>query len=183
MGRKNNKVDVDSRNVVYAATLMGASFFMRSVFYFGLSRLEELGAGELLLSMILPMLLELGFLILLRGVRLNVPNVYSSMGAVYCLLLLLQSFGHGSILRTILEIVIYLACAALLVLVGMKLMKNELAAIAFFAAALVRILFDLGPYIFKFRLIALLPEAAAISGLLALGLFLLERYPQRAAKS
>lgn len=163
------RMDFEGRPHFATAALMGGAFFLRAVYYFGFTRPEEAGAWNLLIFLILPMLLEAAFMVLLRGVKLNAPGVYGIMGAVYCLLLLLQSFQSGSIFRVLLAVLAYLICAVAFLAVMAGMLSKGVAVTALFATLGVRFLcFDLVGYIFSFRIIGFIREAAALCGILSL---------------
>ena len=98
-------MDPEGKYHVGTAALMGASFFLRAAYYFGFTRPESAGGWTLLVFLILPMLLEAAFMVMLRGVKLDLPGIYGIMGAAYCMLLILQSFQLGSVVRIILAII------------------------------------------------------------------------------
>lgn len=163
------RLDLDGSSAQITASLMGIAFFLRIAYYLGFTRPEALGVGNLLVFLILPMLLEGGLMVLLRGVRLNAPGLYGILGAVYCVLLIIQSFQYGSVLRTVLAVAAYLLCGGSTLCAVKGLLNKSLAAVLCFLTAVVRVVaFDLG-YLFALRIVSLLPEAAAVSGLLALG--------------
>lgn len=163
------RMDLDGKRHSATVSLMGVSFFLRTVYYFGFTRTEELGFGTLLVFLILPALLELAFMVMIRGIRLDAAAIYSMIGAAYCLVLLCQSFWYGNLIRTILAVPAYLLCGAALMLVIMGLLSRGIAVAVFWLVIAVRFLiFMMVPYIFKLHLIRMLPEAAALCGLLAL---------------
>lgn len=163
------RMDFESRQHFAAAALMGGAFFLRAVYYFGLIRPETVGAWNLTLFLVLPMLVEVAFMVLLRGVRLNAPGIYGILGTVYCLLLILQSFQSGNVLRIVLSIIGYLVCAASLLTATGGLLSRGMASTALFLTVTVRFLaFDLSGYIFSFRIVSFIQEAAALCGLLSL---------------
>lgn len=163
------RMDLDGEQHSATVSLMGVSFFLRIVYYCGFTRTETVGFGTLLMFLILPALFELAFVVMIRGIRLDVAAIYSMIGAAYCLLLLCQSFWYGDWPRTILAVPAYLLCGSALMLVIMGQLSREIAVAIFWLVIGVRFLvFVMVPYIFKLHLIALLPEAAALCGLLAL---------------
>jgi hypothetical protein len=164
------RMDFEGRPHFAAAALMGVAFFLRAVYYLGFSRPETVGVGNLCLFLILPMLLECAFMVLMRGIRYNAPGVYGILGAAYCLLLMLQSFQFGSMVRLILSVVAYFVCGAALVTVTGGLLSKGVAVTALFVTLSVRFLFfDLSGYVFSFRVIGFIQEAAALCGILSLG--------------
>jgi uncharacterized MnhB-related membrane protein len=165
------RMDFESRQHFAAPALMGVAFFLRAVYYFGFTRPETVGAWNLIIFLILPMLLEAAFMVLMRGMRYNAPGMYGILGAVYCLLLMLQSFQTGSVVRIILSVIAYLVCGAALVVVTGGLLSRGVAVTALFVTLAVRFLFfDLSGYVFSFRIVGFIREAAALCGILGLGL-------------
>lgn len=165
------RMDCDGKYHMGATALMGASFFLRAAYYFGFTRPETAGAWGLITFLILPMLMEAAFMVMIRGVKLDLPGIYGIMGAAYCLLLILQSFQVGGVLRIILAIIGYLICGAALVGVGWGLLSKSLGVTALLVTFGVRLLtFDLG-YLLNLRLIALIREAAGLCAILALAFF------------
>lgn len=165
----NYSMDFGGRSHFAAAAFMGGAFFLRAVYYFGFTRPETVGVWNLIIFLILPLLLEAAFMVMIRGLRLNMPGIYGIMGAVYCLLFLLQSFHSGSILRIVLAVIAYLACAAVVWGTGAGLLSKSLALAVLSVTLGVRFLvFDLSGYIFSLRIVAFILEAAALCGLIGL---------------
>ncbi len=54
-----------------AAAMMGVSFFLRMVYYFGLRNLRDVPTMEVVFSVVLPLLLGMAFLLTLKLFRLN----------------------------------------------------------------------------------------------------------------
>ncbi len=166
---KGYHMDFEGKWLGSAAVLMGMAFFLRVVYYFGFTQIQTVAISEMILLLILPLVLETGFIVLLRGVRLNAPLVLGILGAVYCGLLIAQSVLCGDILRMILGIIAYLLCGGLLVVVSLGLLSKGIAVLVCLATAVVRLMvFDLKPYFLELDLVAFLPEAAAICAIVAL---------------
>ncbi len=166
------QMNFDSNSHFAVAVLMGAAFFLRIAYYLGFSRPNEAGLWLVLTGLILPVLVEAAFMVLLRGVRLNAPGVYGILGMVYCGLLLLQTFQYADVVRTVLGILAYVICGGLLLGTVGGMLSKEIVVTATFLTIVVRFfVFDLGKYIFSLRLVAFMPEAASLCGLLALALF------------
>lgn len=164
------RMDFDGSKPYISSALMGIAFFLRTVYYLGFTRPEQLGFWSLLIFLILPMMLEAAFMVLLRGAQLNAPGIYGIFGAAYCFVLILQGFQYDSILRMLLAIGAYLLCGGALLAVVAGQLNKKLAAVVCFLTAAVRLLaFDFGYYILGLRLISFMPEAAAICAVMALG--------------
>lgn len=174
------RMDADGKFHMATTSLMGLSFFLRAAYYFGFTRPENAGFFELLMVLILPMLMEIGFMVMIRGLKLNLPGIYGIMGAVLCALLLMQSFIVGGILRIILAIIGYLACGAALVGVGWGLLSKSLGVTVLAVTFAVRLLaFDLR-YLFSLRLVAFMRETAGLCVILALAFFCAGLYEKTA---
>jgi len=94
--------------------LMGLSFFLRIVYYFGLVNLEDIGGGEVFGCLILPLIVCGTFIILFRALKWNAPGIYAILGAFLCILLLIWNFSSGDGLRIILSVPAYIASAIIL---------------------------------------------------------------------
>lgn len=139
------QMDFNSKWTSVCGALMGFSFFLRLIYYFGLTNIYDVGLIEILTTMILGTALCLGYLITLSVMRLNAPGVYGILGAVHCFLLILGIFSTGDGVRIALAVLWYgLAAAILLMTVGGYLPGRLLASLMFAIPALVRFfVFDL----------------------------------------
>lgn len=166
------RMDFEGPWLSVMTALLGCAFFLRAVYYFGVQGLSD-GLGTLLLMMSFPMILEASIIILLRGVRLNAPGLCGILMSLYCVLLIIQSFFYGDILRTILGVAGYLVCgvAVMALLLGWVRSCGLVFAVFMITAAIRFLLFDLKTYVLDLRLIAFLPEAAALCVLLAMAVF------------
>ena len=162
------QMDPDGKYHLGTTAMMGASLFLRAAYYFGFTRPENTGAFEMIMFLILPMVLELAFMVMIRGVKLNLPGVYGIMGAVFCMLLAIQGIMMGGVLRIILSILAYLVCGAAMVGVGWGLLSKSLGVTALILTFVVRLLaFDL-KLLTGLRLVAFMQEAAGLCVILAL---------------
>ena len=66
-----------------AAAWMGLSFFLRMVWYFGLMNFNDLAGGEIALRVVLPLLISVGFILMLKLKALGLPMVSGVMALVY----------------------------------------------------------------------------------------------------
>ena len=125
--------------------LMGLSFFLRIVYYFGLTSFADHSFGEVLFWMVLPLLACGAYIVVMSSMKLNAPGIYGILGAVMCGLLLIWSFSTGDALRTVLSVLVYLAAGAVLVLTSMGLLPGKLLSSILFAAPIAcRLLFYRG---------------------------------------
>ena len=170
--REEYHVDVESGGVFGCSALMGIALFLRVMYYFGFTRTETVGFGELLLWLILPLMLEVSFMVLLRGFELDAPGLFGILGTASCLLLVLQCIGYDSILRMIFGIIIYIVCGGIYLAVSAGFLRIELGKWLLFGTAAVRIALDVGPYVLQFHPVQLMIEAAGICVVLGLGCFM-----------
>ncbi len=126
-----------------AAILMGLSFFLRIVCFFGLRFLSDWTFFDVLFQIFLPLLLSGAYVVLIRAIRLNAPGLYGLIGAGLCILTFLWSFFSGSVLYIILCLVYY--CAAGVVLLGTSggYLPGKLLSSVLFAIPVVIRLFSL----------------------------------------
>lgn len=102
------QIDFGGKWILPAAICMGLSFFLRVVYYFGLTNIFSYNTGTIILQIILPLFLCAGYIVLLRAVKLNAPGVFAIIGAAFCLMILIWNFSTGDILRILLSVVFYL---------------------------------------------------------------------------
>ena len=160
-------MDFDGTGHFAAEALMGGAFFLRIVYYLGFTRPETAGVWNLLVFLILPLLVEAAFMVMIRGLRLNLPGTYGIMGAVYCMLFLLQCFDSGNVVRIVLSIIAYLACGAVVFGTGAGLLNKNLTVAVLLITFCVRFLiFDISGYILSLRVVAFILEAAGLCGIL-----------------
>ncbi len=145
---------------------MGLSVFLLAVYYFGWLNLSTVKIGKVILGLIFPMLLCLGYIVLLRFMKLNAPGVYGILGAALCLVLMGGNILAGGMVRMILSIVGYALCGVIIIFCAGGFLPGRLpASLAFGCAFAVRLLFfDL----LRFRKVNWLEEAAVLLILLAL---------------
>ncbi len=166
MDMKRYRMDMDSKGLHAGLALMGLSFFLRAVYFFGCVRIETVSFWELLIWMILPMLLEATFIVLLRIIRLDAPGIYAIAAAAFSVVLILQNLGGESLVRIILSILGHLACGVLILGVAGGFLSKQIAVVAYLVTALVRFFcFEMVQYVFRFRVIAFLRE---VTGLLVI---------------
>ncbi len=164
-------LNMSGKHMGKAPMLMGFAFYLQIIYYFGFTRLEQMGFGKMLLMLILPALLTLAFIVLMRGIHYKNPVVYGAIGMAYCLLLLLQSLTSGSVLRIVLACIVYVACMVMMCMVVLKLLNKWFAVGALLAAAGGRFfIFDLVQHVFKLHFVAMILEASVICALLSLAI-------------
>ena len=165
----NYHVNFNSKCTAACGALMGLSFFLRIVYYFGLMSLWDVGFFELLTSAFLGIILCGGVVVCLICMRMDAPGLYGLAGAAQCLFLIILSFTTGSAFRIVLAIVWYgLTAVILLSTVGGYLPGRLLAGLMFFISAFIRFFFfDIG----QIGLIKWFQELGVLSVLIGVGCF------------
>lgn len=125
-----------------AKVLMGLSFFLRIVYYFGLTTFADHSFGEVLFWMVLPLLTCGAYMVVMSSLKLSNPAVYGIIGAFMCLLLMIWSFSCGDALRIVLSVLGYLSAGAVLVMTALGLLPGKLLSSVLFVVPIVcRLLF------------------------------------------
>ena len=115
---------------------MGLSFFLRVVYYFGLTNILTYDAGAIILNIIMPLLLCAGYIVLLRAVKLNAPGIFAILGAAFCLMILIWNFSTGDVLRILLSVVFYLLSGLVLLATAGGYIPGRLPSSAIFMVLL-----------------------------------------------
>lgn len=172
MIRVRYQVQFDSKWISYSAFFAGLMFFLLCVEYFGLKNLSEIGMGDILVSVALPLLILTCFVILLRGFRFKVTPVYGIISAVFCLFMIVRAFS-GSAGNTLIAVIWYLLAGGIAVATTFGLIPGRAYMIlAFLLPVLYRLVLVDVDFYFKTRdFLGFVPEAAVLSGLLAFSLF------------
>ncbi len=148
----------------------GFAVFCIALYYFALTDIAAVKTGELVLQVILPMLWLVAYMVVLKGVQLNIPLVYGGMGALYCILMIIWGFQQPTILGAAGGTVFYLLAAAALVATTMGLIPGKyFLATAFGAVVLMQLFWhDLDVYVLPLAFKAYLPSLFKVSGVAAL---------------
>ena len=153
-----------------AAAWMGLSFFLRMVWYFGLMNFNDLAGGEIALRVVLPLLINVGFILMLKLKALGIPMVAGVMAVVYAVsYFFCETLTFGGVLSGIL----LLATAGLLLAAVLGYVPERKWLIwATIATAAFRLLFvDLLGYILplsELKPFAYIPFASNACGLIAI---------------
>ena len=163
-------IRMDSRWAGASAVCMGISLFLRTVYYFGLVNLKDLGSFEIAMQMILPLVVAAGYLLMIKALRINSPILFSGLVAVYAVNYILIMDGSASAL---VGAVLLVLTAGLFLLTGMGYLpyRAPLIAVGLLALLFRVIVVDLLGYLLpisQFHPIAYLPEASNLFGLAAI---------------
>ena len=170
------KLDYSSPVLQRAVVLIGWAMFLRIAYFFAFTKLEEAGVFRICFGLILPLLTEAAFLVLIRGVRMKNTWLYCVMAGIMCLWMLIQSFGSGDVLRTIVEILLCMLCTAAPLMLFYGYIPKRVAKWLLFGTAIVRlVLFNLVQNFFGLHWITLIFEISSMLELVGLG-FLTEAF-------
>ena len=153
-----------------AAAWMGLSFFLRMVWNFGLMSFNDLAGGEIALRVVLPLLISVGFILMLKLKALGLPMVSGVMALVYAVsYFFCETMTFGGVLSGIL----LLTTAGLLLAAVLGYVPERKWLIwAAIATAAFRLLFvDLLGYILplsELKPFAYIPFASNACGLIAI---------------
>ena len=163
-----------------SGALMGVSVFALALYYFFLQNLADFGFGTILFRLILPLILTVGYIVLINLLKWNAPGLYGILGVLLCLMLLIGTFFTGGALRIIPAIFGYALAAAILVLCAGGYLPGRLpASMAFGILFTVRLLF----FHPNSGLTSWVLEASALSMLLSLMCLPMAMVPGKNTKS
>ena len=162
-------LDLEDKWSHRAAAWMGLAFFLRMVYYFGLKNLNDVPGGEVFLSVVLPLIISVAFILVLKLPKLpmlNYPITVASLSlAVAVNYFFMERMNFGGVLSGLLILLVAgMILAAVLGYIPQRkwLLWAAMAAIAF------RALFvDLFGYILpltKIDLVAYVPMASNLFG-------------------
>ena len=175
MARRKTKrfwIDLGSEQVSNMACVMGVALFLRIAYFFGFTRLESAGFMHITFGLVLPLILEAGFLVLIKGVRFRNTELYGLLGAGICLMLFFQCFRYESVLRMALGFSACLGCGATMIAMLRGLVDQRTVKWIFIGVAVGRlVLFNIVQNLLGLHLITLIFEVSAMFDLVALGLF------------
>lgn len=131
------QIDFQGKWILPGAIFMGLSFFLRVVYYFGLTNIFTYNTGTIIMQIILPLSLCAGYIVLLRAVKLNAPGIFAILGAAFCLMVMIWNFSTGDILRILLSVVFYLLSGLVLLATAGGYLPGRLLSSGLFLALLV----------------------------------------------
>lgn len=126
----------------FSTVCVGASLFLLSLYYFLIRELSSITVAEAIFSLTVPMILSIGFIVLMRFVKLDAPGLFAIICTVMLLFLMIGLFSAGSVIRAILGCVWYALCALILIGTAGGYLPGKLPATLMFSAAiLARVVF------------------------------------------
>lgn len=139
------QINFDSKWIQWSGALMGAALFLRMLYFFVLSQLSAHTVAQWICLLLLPALVQVGWIVLVRIVKLKASGVFGILGAVTCILLMIQAFLLGSALQMILAALFYLLSAGLVLMItGGFFPYKYFGMLAFALIGILRfVLFDL----------------------------------------
>ena len=166
-------VRFDSKTIALSVAFMGVAIFLQAIFFFVIRDITQVATGDLVLFLILPAVLELGWIVLLHTVKLDMPRVYAILGCAICVLLAVQIYFVGSVVQMVLGTIAYLLGCGLLVLILWGYFPYKYFGLAWFVlVACVRYFgFDVSRYISCGDWKGFLLEASGLCVICAMALF------------
>lgn len=135
------QMDFNCKSIWFSGICMGLPVFLLSVYYLFLQEIGQVPVGKQILYLWAPVALSFVYLILLRIIRWNSPGAFAILGAAVCLVLMIQLFPTGNVLRIILGLLGYLVGGGLLVLCAMGVLPGRLiVSLAFLVILVLRLL-------------------------------------------
>lgn len=153
-----------------AAAWMGLSFFLRMVWYFGLMNFHDLAGGEIAMRVVIPLLISVGFILMLKIKAFGLPLVAGGTAVVYAVsYFFCENMNLGGVLSGIL----LLATAGLILaaVLGYVPERKCLIWVALVTVAFRLIFVDLLGYILplsELKPFAYIPMASNGCGLIAI---------------
>lgn len=146
VGKKRLEFDLTGKWGNASLLCMAFSVFLRIVYYFGMTAFADHGFLEIVFSMLLPLALCIGYVVLLHIRKWNAPGTYGLIGAALCVLLILWSFSSGNFFRIVLSAAWYaIAAGVLLFVAGGSYHAKGLCIMMLGAPIVVRfVVFDIG---------------------------------------
>lgn len=166
------RIDPDSGWITASSLFAGLSIFAIALYFFVLTDISELGAGGLIVQVVIPLIWLVAYVVIAKGLRMNNPLVYGGMGAVYCLMMMIWGFQTPTILGSVFGAIFYLLAAAAMVAVTMGLFPGSYYLAAVLGAVVLMQVFwhDLSTYIISLKFKDYLPLLSRISGVAALSM-------------
>ena len=106
------KINLEGKAIGVSYALMGVAFFCQMLWCFILQHPQNLSGGAYVLFLILPALLETGWVVLLRFLRWNAAGIAMMVCAAFSLLLLVQNCAGGGAGYIVLSVLAYLVAIA-----------------------------------------------------------------------
>ena len=168
------RLNFDSNWMTMSGVLMGVCFFMQSVYFLGIAKLQGLDFPMLVLHLIAPMSLEFLWLFFLRGTKLNAAGVYGLLGTAMLILFLLQACVYGGVWDIVSTALYLLFGGATLIFITGGFFPYKLIGMAVMLGILaIRVLvFDWPAYVEPMDFAGLMLEGPTVCMLLAVICFL-----------
>mgnify|MGYP003301699874 CR=1 FL=1 len=171
--RVRYRVCFESGWISYSGFFAGLAIFLLCISSFGFDNVSQWGMMDVMLSLILPLLLLTAFGVLLCGFKLNSPFIYGIIGTLYCLYMVIRAFSYGGAGNILLAVIWYIVSGLVLLVTFSGVFPIRLLpGLLLFLPVVYRLVFiDFSLYFKAKDIIGFLPEASALSGLLAFSFF------------
>lgn len=99
------RVPFRSKGILFSGIFLAASVFLRCLYYFFPCDFTNYNFLTWSFGIFLPILLCVGFGILIRVVRLRAPGIYGILAAALCITLLVSDLNNSNVAQTIFSLV------------------------------------------------------------------------------
>ena len=131
------KMDFSAKSIWFSTICMGASLFLLVLHYLAFRYFTDTPMWELTVFLWIPAFLGIGYVILLRIVRLNAPGVYAILGVLICMLMLVWECLGGNTMHMVLFGILYILSGVVLILASGGFIPGRLPAFIVFAIVFV----------------------------------------------
>lgn len=175
------KLKKESKWLTASAVCMGLAFFLQAFDFLGLRLMQGISTLDLIVYMIFPMVSETVWCVYVRTTKQYSAKIGGIMGAVMCLVVLVQTLFCGNLFLLIIGILSCLLAAVTLVLITWGFIAHRhLGFLVLAAISAVRILlFGAIGFIIDLNWSGILREIPMVCVLLSLMLFFGGIYPMR----
>ena len=111
------KIEFDSVWVTGSALLMGVASFIQAFYFLAMEKYASVNGAYLAFFMIVPMVLEVAWFVLLKGVKLNAAGIFGILSVLICAEVAIQNYFGNNVLQIVLGTINYLSLAGLVLLV------------------------------------------------------------------
>lgn len=175
------KLKKESKWLTASAVMMGLAFFLRAFDFLGLRLMQGVGVRDVILYMIVPMLAEAVWCVYVRSGRNYSAKFGGVLGAVLCLIVMVQTFFCGTVFLIVIGVLSCLLAGATIVLITWGFIASRhLGLLVLAAITAIRILlFGVIGHISALDVNGILESVPAVCVLSSLTLFFGGIYPMR----
>lgn len=126
------KIEFDSIWITGSALLMGIATFIQAFYFLALGKYETVTGAYLAFFMIVPMVLEVAWFVLLKGVKLNAAGIYGILSILVMISVVIQNYFGHNVLQMVLSTIACLGLAGLALMITGGYFPYKLTGVAAF---------------------------------------------------